>query len=102
MANERFWIALCGAEQRSFWREKGEHCLRAFRPELRSPRRKRVAQGTPQSGAPNRARVFFGYSSFGETKESNPRVRRGTQRLINPSPPEAGDDHSMEYFYVSL
>jgi len=49
----------------------------------------RVAQPPPEAssagnpaerGAPNRARVFFGYLSFGDTKESNPRVRRGTRR----------------------
>ena len=55
----------------------------------------RVAQPPPEAssagdpaGAPNRARLFFGYSSFGEAKESNPRVRRGTQRSLNSLRPK--------------
>lgn len=31
-------LALCGSEQRSLRRNKDERCLRAVRPELRSPR----------------------------------------------------------------
>lgn len=54
--------ALCGAEQRRAGRKKGEHCLsppgRVAQP---PPRPARVAQGTPRSGAPNRARLLFGY-----------------------------------------
>ena len=40
---------LRGAEQRRLARIKGEHCLRA-KPELRSPRASRVAQGTGVAG----------------------------------------------------
>ena len=40
---------LRGAEQRRGWREKGEDCLRA-KPEFRSPRQNRVAQGTGAAG----------------------------------------------------
>ena len=40
---------LRGAEQRRFERKKGEDCLRA-KPEFRSPRSNRVAQGTGAAG----------------------------------------------------
>ena len=40
---------LRGAEQRRGWREKGEDCLRA-KPEFRSLRQHRVAQGTGAAG----------------------------------------------------
>ncbi len=49
----QLWIGslgpLKGAEQRRGWREKGEDCLRA-KPEFRSPRQSRVAQGTGAAG----------------------------------------------------
>ncbi|MFZ2973358.1 MAG: hypothetical protein WA049_12025, partial [Ferribacterium limneticum] len=51
-----------GAEQRRGWREKGEDCLRA-KPEFRSPRQTRVAQGTGAAGtdpgSPSSLAVFF-------------------------------------------
>ncbi len=40
---------LGGAEQRRGWRKRGEDCLRA-KPEFRSPRQNRVAQGTGNAG----------------------------------------------------
>ncbi|MBS1160513.1 MAG: hypothetical protein H6R15_2932 [Proteobacteria bacterium] len=47
---DAFGVPLRGAEQRRFERKKGEDCLRA-KPEFRSPRSNRVAQGTPEGGA---------------------------------------------------
>jgi hypothetical protein len=53
---------LRGAEQRRGWRIKGEDCLRA-KPEFRSPRQSRVAQGTGAAGtdpgSPSSLATFF-------------------------------------------
>jgi hypothetical protein len=51
-----------GAEQRRGWRKRGEDCLRA-KPEFRSPRQSRVAQGTGAAGtdpgSPSSLATFF-------------------------------------------
>ena len=60
---------LGGAEQRRLGRTKGEHCLRGFSPELRSPRPSRVAQGTRVAGT-DPGSPFLCLLSFGEAKES--------------------------------
>ncbi len=71
---------LGGAEQRRLGRKKGEHCLRGFSPELRSPRPRRVAQGTGAAGtdpgSPSSLLAFF----LATQEESKTRVRRGTRR----------------------
>ena len=67
---------LRGAEQRRLGRKKGEHCLRA-QPELRSPRPSRVAQGTGAAGT-DPGSPFLCLLSFGEAKESETRLKRGT------------------------
>jgi hypothetical protein len=65
-----------GAEQRRVWRIKGEDCLRA-KPEFRSPRQPRVAQGTGAAGtAPGSP--FLCLLSFGEAKESETPRKGGT------------------------
>ncbi len=70
---------LGGAEQRRLGRKKGEHCLRA-QPELRSPRPRRVAQGSGAAGAdpgsPSSLLTFF----LATQEESKTRIRRGTRR----------------------
>jgi hypothetical protein len=61
---------LRGAEQRRLARKKGEHCLRA-KPELRSPRVCRVAQGTGEAGtdpgSPSFCLLFLGEARKSET-----------------------------------
>ena len=61
---------LRGAEQRRGWREKGEDCLRA-KPEFRSPRQNRVAQGTGAAGtdpgSPSFCLLFLGEARKSET-----------------------------------
>ena len=59
-----------GAEQRRGWRIKGEDCLRA-KPEFRSPRQHRVAQGTgaagTEPGSPSFCLLFLGEARKSET-----------------------------------
>ena len=69
---------LGGAEQRRGWRKKGEDCLRA-KPEFRSPRQHRVAQGTPEGGT-DPGSPFLCLLSFGEAKESKTPRKGGTPR----------------------
>jgi hypothetical protein len=61
---------LRGAEQRRGWRIKGEDCLRA-KPEFRSPRQSRVAQGTgvagTDPGSPSFCLLFLGEARKSET-----------------------------------
>ena len=61
---------LRGAEQRRGWRIKGEDCLRA-KPEFRSPRLHRVAQGTGAAGtdpgSPSFCLLFLGEARKSET-----------------------------------
>jgi hypothetical protein len=61
---------LRGAEQRRGWRIKGEDCLRA-KPEFRSPRQSRVAQGTGEAGtdpgSPSFCLLFLGEARKSET-----------------------------------
>ncbi|WP_310493186.1 hypothetical protein, partial [Dechloromonas sp.] len=61
---------LRGAEQRRGWRKKGEDCLRA-KPEFRSPRQSRVAQGTGAAGtdpgSPSFCLLFLGEARKSET-----------------------------------
>jgi len=56
-----------GAEQRRGWRIKGEDCLRA-KPEFRSPRQPRVAQGTGAAGT-DQGRLFFAYFLLAKQKK---------------------------------
>ena len=67
---------LGGAEQRRVERKKGEDCLRA-KPEFRSPRSNRVAQGTGAAGT-DPGSPFLCLLSFGEAKESKPPRKGGT------------------------
>jgi len=71
---------LRGAEQRRGWRIKGEDCLRA-KPEFRSPRQHRVAQGTGAAGtdpgSPSSLLTFF----LAKQEESKTRLKRGKPRL---------------------
>jgi len=67
---------LRGAEQRRGWRIKGEDCLRA-KPEFRSPRQSRVAQGTGAAGT-DPGSPFLCLLSFGEAKESETPRKCGT------------------------
>jgi len=61
---------LRGAEQRRDWRKRGEDCLRA-KPEFRSPRQSRVAQGTGAAGtdlgSPSFCLLFLGEARKSET-----------------------------------
>ena len=72
--------------------DKGRGLSEGRSPEFRSPRLRRVAQGTRRSRAPTQGWPFLWLLSFGHTKESTPaakaeysastkhlRVRRGTQ-----------------------
>ena len=74
---------LRGAEQRRGWREKGEDCLRA-KPEFRSPRQSRVAQGTGAAGtdpgSPSFCLLFLGEARKSETP------RKGGTPSQKPSP----------------
>jgi hypothetical protein len=69
---------LRGAEQRRGWRKKGEDCLRA-KPEFRSPRQHRVAQGTGAAGtdpgSPSSLATFF----LAKQEESTPASKAETQ-----------------------
>jgi hypothetical protein len=69
---------LRGAEQRRGWRKKGEDCLRA-KPEFRSPRQNRVAQGTGEAGtdpgSPSSLATFF----LAKQEESTPASKAETQ-----------------------
>jgi hypothetical protein len=69
---------LRGAEQRRGWRIKGEDCLRA-KPEFRSPRQSRVAQGTGNAGtdpgSPSSLATFF----LANQEESTPANKAETQ-----------------------
>ena len=80
LSRDAFRAPLRGAEQRRLGRKKGEHCLRGFSPELRSPRPRRVAQGTGAAGtdpgSPSSLLAFF----LATQEESKTRVRRGTRR----------------------
>ena len=80
---------LRGAEQRRLERKKGEHCLRGFSPELRSPRPSRVAQGTGAAGT-DPGSPFLCLLSFGEAKESETRRKRGTPSQLAARWPSQG------------
>ena len=73
---------LRGAEQRWGWRIKGEDCLRA-KPEFRSPRQSRVAQGTGVAGT-DPGSPFLCLLSFGEAKESKPPRKGGNPAKMKP------------------
>src|SRR5574343_998122 len=70
--------------------EKGRGLSEGRRPEFRSPRQHRVAQGTGRSPAPTQGRLFFAYLSFGEAKESKTRLKRGKHS------PRKGTPHHTE------
>ena len=74
---------LKGAEQRRGWRIKGEDCLRA-KPEFRSPRQSRVAQGTGAAGtdpgSPSFCLLFLGEAIKSKTP------RKGGTPSQKPSP----------------
>ena len=65
---DAFRVPLRGAEQRSGWRKKGEDCLRA-KPEFRSPRQRRVAQGTGAAGADLGVAFFLATFSWRSKKK---------------------------------
>jgi hypothetical protein len=73
-----------GAEQRRVWRKRGEDCLRA-KPEFRSPRQPRVAQGTRAAGT-DPGSPFLCLLSFGEAKESETPRKGGTPRQMGGTP----------------
>ena len=84
---------------------KGRALFEGRRPELRSPRPARVAQGTPRSGAPTWGRLFFADFLLakqkkvrspvnGETKRwIDLRIRRGTLRSMRA--PASSNDRSF-------
>ena len=74
-----FGVPMRGAEQRRCWRKKGEDCLRA-QPEFRSPRQRRVAQGTGVAGADPGVAFFLATFSW-RSKKKYARQQGGT-----PSP----------------
>jgi len=55
--------------------EKGRALFEGRRPELRSPRETRVAQGTRRSRAPTQGWPFLWLLSFGHPKESTPAAK---------------------------
>ena len=73
---------LRGAEQRRGWRKKGEDCLRA-KPEFRSPRQSRVAQGTGAAGT-DPGSPSFCLLFLGEARKSKPRLKRGKKANSRP------------------
>ena len=75
---------LRGAEQRRGWRKKGEDCLRA-KPEFRSPRQHRVAQGTGAAGT-DPGSPSFCLLFLGEARKSETPRKGGTQRFRKLSP----------------
>jgi hypothetical protein len=82
MPSDYGWFAgvpMRGAEQRRCWRKKGEDCLRA-KPEFRSPRQYRVAQGTGEAGADPGVAFFLATFSW-RSKKKYARQQGGT-----PSP----------------
>ena len=70
---------LRGAEQRRGWRIEGEDCLRA-KPEFRSPRQHRVAQGTGAAGtdpgSPSFCLLFLGEARKSETPRKGGTLRQ--------------------------
>ena len=60
--------------------EKGRGLSEGRSPEFRSPRQRRVAQGTRAAGA-DAGSPFLCVLSFGEAKESAARLKRENQRL---------------------
>ena len=80
---------LRGAEQRRGWRIKGEDCLRA-KPEFRSPRQNRVAQGTGNAGtdpeSPSSLATFF----LAMLEESTPASKAETQANSSHKPEQQG------------
>jgi len=75
---------LRGAEQRRLTRKKGEHCLRA-KPELRSPRACRVAQGTGAAGT-DPGSPSFCLLFLGEARKSETPRKGGTACQLNYNP----------------
>ena len=91
---------LRGAEQRRGWRIKGEDCLRA-KPEFRSPRQPRVAQGTGAAGtdpgSPSSLATFFLAKQEESTpapQARKPAVTKGHRRL-NGGTPSPDSDHRL-------
>ena len=83
---DAFLGPLRGAEQRRGWREKGEDCLRA-KPEFRSPRQNRVAQGTGNAGT-DPGVAFSLAAFFWRSKRKYARPQGGTP---SQSKPQASD-----------
>jgi len=76
---------LRGAEQRRGWRIKGEDCLRA-KPEFRSPRQSRVAQGTGAAGT-DPGSPSFCLLFLGEARRKYARQQGGTPSQLTGQPP---------------
>jgi hypothetical protein len=66
--------------------EKGRGLSEARRAEFRSPRQRRVVQGTGRSPAPTQGSPFLCLLSFGEAKESKTPSRRNPQVQKSPTP----------------
>ncbi|MBS1161102.1 MAG: hypothetical protein H6R15_3521 [Proteobacteria bacterium] len=81
---DAFRVPMRGAEQRRLKRKKGEDCLRA-KPEFRSPRLSRVAQGTRAAGADPGVAFFFGYFLLGEARRKYARPQGGTHPPNKPT-----------------
>ena len=81
---DAFRVPLRGAEQRRFERKEGEDCLRA-KPEFRSPRSNRVAQGTRAAGA-DPGVAFSLATFFWRSKRKYARPQGGTQRKTSTTP----------------
>jgi len=60
--------------------DKGRALSEGQSPELRSPRQRRVAQGTRAAGRRPRGGLLFGYFFLATQEKVRPRVRRGTRR----------------------
>jgi phosphoserine/homoserine phosphotransferase len=73
--------SLRGAEQRRGWRIKGEDCLRA-KPEFRSPRQSRVAQGTGAAGT-DPGVAFSLATFFWRSKRKYARQQGGTPSQLD-------------------
>ena len=76
------WFSLARRQRRATeaLAEKGRGLSEGRSPEFRSPRQRRVAQGTRTAGADAGSPFLCGLS-FGEAKESPARLKREKQRL---------------------
>jgi hypothetical protein len=67
--------------------EKGRGLSEGHSPEFRSPRQRRVAQGTPRSGAPTQGWPSFWLLFLGHTRKSTPAPQGRNPALDQSKPP---------------